>query len=1267
MVQDKSLLADGTPLRSKRLVHQRDPPNHSSHAVIFEGTYKIPLPDHDADDGPITPESVEVPTSLLRKRPRLRSDGQRTELSTKGDFEDEDAWTTTFKRKSRTTSTFQGRSANRDVSPAIFPLVLLPEARTSCSSVTQQIRDFFSSPVPALFCGTGDNGWELGGILMEYHLRKLVDADIGGDLRHAAGWGRMPTQLSRWVSYAERRVLDEERGTIERARKRVKLQKGDTINPRTGMRLPKRGPGGKFLPASAAEHKRHRLGKKKRPISKAHKSSQQWTRLAGALARKAEAIWDGPEEMKALYQKKRYLKAGLYSSVYKSDNLSKLRPRAYQTRFSFPLPVNHGTTLLQEEFDFELPYDIVTHVALLGGPTALKAQATKKSPSPFYRIQKNIFVDRKPHKTKEVPVCQCEVPFNSDPACRDNCLNRCMFIECSPKHCPANERCSNQRFQKRESIKELEVVWTAVRGHGLRTKVNIPRGSMVIEYRGEIISQDTCIERMETIYKDVENYYFLNYARGEVIDACRKGTEARLVDGEYCVGLFSSEDIFAGSELTYDYRFEAFGPMQQCLCGAKSCRGFIGLNKKVEAKQDPAKSKKTGKQGKSKAKSSKVKRIKVKSYEREFWLRKHQREKLASQYKDVLKNRGFYADTGLFLVRNMGSVVAKELGERHVSAPGGSTPSTTRNRRAGSGDDDVVDAIPKLSPDIVRRRRRGLDAVIEDLWLVRKALFPGDTMGNNIADGGALEDVELEPWSDNDDMSLSYVEADDSAASSDEGDHDEFDESSTESDSAADSEGTPGRHPALQSKKELTTIRKSSTPQSVIRPAAVRVHDVEDDSGNLPSELPGKRRSLRGRGQRAMMHLDGVDTEHHSSSTRSGAVLGEDSEGEGSDDEMLPAHRSPRFISPTAKRSSGRKTPLQRSFLTPDRQKLSHTERQLSRSAARESGSGQSPRGYLSTDVSPILQPGIKKSGILGGTTAPMQSRRSTDDTIMGKVPLSKQRAARALRRSIVAHARQEAVAEDRNESLSRRDTSPEGNVDSNAGLENSSGTKVDGFISTLRSPGRPGIRNHRRSDLSADGDGQSETKRADTVASSHRWSASSHGIDRQLQAGARKSVRRSLTAEAMKGGILPVQDDHGSLGISNTTQKEGDASSSSPVATQEVDAVAALLSLSASAMDMDDDQTTAIPEATQVAKDQDIGLELRASLIRGEHASPTGKPLVPQSAIRTYKGKTGKQRLSMDIISVDESHGHLVNKENKVDGAEHNTGQRQSLRRLCK
>jgi hypothetical protein len=58
----------------------------------------------------------------------------------------------------------------------------------------------------------------------------------------------------------------------------------------------------------------------------------------------------------------------------------------------------------------------------------------------------------------------------------------------------------------------------------------------------------------------------------------------RTVGGEIRVGLFALRDIAPGTELTYDYRFEAYGDMKKCLCGSDKCRGFIGVNKKLEVK-----------------------------------------------------------------------------------------------------------------------------------------------------------------------------------------------------------------------------------------------------------------------------------------------------------------------------------------------------------------------------------------------------------------------------------------------------------------------------------------------------------------------------------------------------------------------------------------------------------------------------------------------------------------------------------------------------------
>ncbi len=50
-----------------------------------------------------------------------------------------------------------------------------------------------------------------------------------------------------------------------------------------------------------------------------------------------------------------------------------------------------------------------------------------------------------------------------------------------------------------------------------------------MEYCGEVLSQETTLERMNTVYKDMKHYYFLDYSKGEVVDGCQKGTIARFV------------------------------------------------------------------------------------------------------------------------------------------------------------------------------------------------------------------------------------------------------------------------------------------------------------------------------------------------------------------------------------------------------------------------------------------------------------------------------------------------------------------------------------------------------------------------------------------------------------------------------------------------------------------------------------------------------------------------------------------------------------------
>ncbi|KAG0336305.1 Histone-Lysine N-Methyltransferase ash1l [Podila horticola] len=91
------------------------------------------------------------------------------------------------------------------------------------------------------------------------------------------------------------------------------------------------------------------------------------------------------------------------------------------------------------------------------------------------------------------------------------------------------------------------------------------KGSLVTEYRGEVISQNLFLECTEGIYKNNKNSYFLEFEKGEVIDAYQKGTNAHFY-------------IPVGAEISYDYNFSSFQRAQKQVyrCGALNCHGYIG-------------------------------------------------------------------------------------------------------------------------------------------------------------------------------------------------------------------------------------------------------------------------------------------------------------------------------------------------------------------------------------------------------------------------------------------------------------------------------------------------------------------------------------------------------------------------------------------------------------------------------------------------------------------------------------------------------------------
>ncbi|KAF2259144.1 SET domain-containing protein [Lojkania enalia] len=183
--------------------------------------------------------------------------------------------------------------------------------------------------------------------------------------------------------------------------------------------------------------------------------------------------------------------------------------------------------------------------------------------------------------------------------CGETCLNRITYYECDSTNCLLTQ-CANRQFaelEKRENF-GVEVMKTKDRGYGLRAIRTFKPHQIIVEYAGEIISQEECKRRMKAIHKAKVSkspslsFYLMSF-NGMIIDATR-GTIARFVNhscepnckmskwtvgGEPRMALFAgSEGIMFGEELTYDYNLSPFSfrRMQGCKCGAESCRGVLG-------------------------------------------------------------------------------------------------------------------------------------------------------------------------------------------------------------------------------------------------------------------------------------------------------------------------------------------------------------------------------------------------------------------------------------------------------------------------------------------------------------------------------------------------------------------------------------------------------------------------------------------------------------------------------------------------------------------
>ena len=230
-------------------------------------------------------------------------------------------------------------------------------------------------------------------------------------------------------------------------------------------------------------------------------------------------------------------------------------------------------------------------------------------PPPFERIHRSVFVSRPPpvklHKS-ETAVCDCHPPPSRGDSetirdgCGQECLNRKLRFSCDSRTCPCGDACSNRPLSQLPAPK-TKIIRTENRGWGLTLQEPVRAGTFIVEYAGEILDEHECAERLwYDKQSGEENFYLMEISANYVIDAKFKGSIARFINSschpncetqrwvdastnETRVGIFATEDIASGTELTYDYNFAHFGDEKGtsfvCMCGHPKCRGTLDAAK----------------------------------------------------------------------------------------------------------------------------------------------------------------------------------------------------------------------------------------------------------------------------------------------------------------------------------------------------------------------------------------------------------------------------------------------------------------------------------------------------------------------------------------------------------------------------------------------------------------------------------------------------------------------------------------------------------------
>jgi uncharacterized protein len=157
----------------------------------------------------------------------------------------------------------------------------------------------------------------------------------------------------------------------------------------------------------------------------------------------------------------------------------------------------------------------------------------------------------------------------------------------------SKKRTSSNNSSRSAPSLPFELRRSPIQGQGAFATRRIRKGTRIIEYTGERITQEQADERYDDESMARHHTFLFTLDEDTVLDAAVGGNEARFINHSCdpnCQALIEDDRIFIyalraiapGEELVYDYAYERVEGMDEeseqlyvCRCGAKSCRGTI--------------------------------------------------------------------------------------------------------------------------------------------------------------------------------------------------------------------------------------------------------------------------------------------------------------------------------------------------------------------------------------------------------------------------------------------------------------------------------------------------------------------------------------------------------------------------------------------------------------------------------------------------------------------------------------------------------------------